>query len=282
MITENDLHLGNGNQLHIYDSGIAGPSTLNLFWLHGTPSTGALPVRLLNSSQHLSIRWISFDRPGYGSSTPNPNRTVVSTANYVAQIADSLQINRFAVLGYSGGGPYALACGALLPDRVFGVASVSGPAPLSADGLDWFQNMTVVNADEFKAARAGRITLERYLQTATPEPEMFAPIDLAALAGEWSWFVNVVDLALQSGTHGQIDDDLALVTDWGFSLTKIAVPTLLLHGLDDQLVPSAHANWLARHIPMADLRLFPSQGHISILNFGQTALTWLRQLADEA
>ena len=141
-MTEVDLELGDGRTLHAYDTG-AGVTDgrLAVFWHHGTPNIGTPPEPLFAAAEELGIRWVSYDRPGYGGSTAYPGRTVASAAPYVAVVADALSIDRFAVMGHSGGGSHALACGALLPERVLGVVSVAGLAPFGAEGLDWFAGM---------------------------------------------------------------------------------------------------------------------------------------------
>lgn len=196
---------------------------------------------------------------------------------------EALGIERFAVMGHSGGGPHALACGALLPDRVLAVVSVAGLALFDVDGLDWFSGMTPSGVASLRAAAPGRAAKERY-EASDPEfdPEMFTPSDHAALSGSWSWLNSVVEPAMEAGPGGLIDDDLAYVALWGFDPTQITVPTLLLHGGQDRIVPSCHGEWLANHIDTAELRLYPEDGHISVLNFGESALGWLREQADGA
>ncbi|HEX5849276.1 MAG TPA: alpha/beta fold hydrolase, partial [Rubrobacter sp.] len=130
MVRETNVEAGDGRTLHAYDTGTAGmDGRLVVFWHHGTPNTGAPPEPLFEAADRLGIRWLSYDRPGYGGSTSRKDRNVASAAADVSDVADALGITRFAVMGHSGGGPHALACAALLPERVLGVVSVSGLAP---------------------------------------------------------------------------------------------------------------------------------------------------------
>jgi pimeloyl-ACP methyl ester carboxylesterase len=152
--SEIDVRLPDGRILHCYDTEASG--SLALFWHHGTPNIGAPPKPLFDAADRLGIRWVSYDRPAYGGSSPNPGRDVASAAADVAAAADALGIDRFAVMGHSGGGAHALACGALLPERVLGVVSVSGMAPRSADGLDWFEGIAPLGVASLRAAVAGR------------------------------------------------------------------------------------------------------------------------------
>ena len=278
-MNETDLELSDGRTLHVYDTGSDGQ--LALFWHHGTPNIGAPPEPLFTAASRLGIRWVSYDRPGYGGSTPCADRNIASAATYVSSIADALGIDRFAVMGHSGGGPHALACGALLPERVLGVVSVSGLAPFGAEGLDWFAGMTPSGEASLRAALAGREAKERYEASAEYDPEMFTPADHAALSGSWSWLNSVVGPAMEHGPGGLIDDDLAYVAPWGFDPGQIVAPTLLLHGGEDRIVPSAHGEWLASRIPSAELRLCPGDGHISVLNASERALDWLREHSDQ-
>ncbi|MGH2477209.1 MAG: alpha/beta hydrolase [Candidatus Limnocylindrales bacterium] len=277
MVSDFEVDLGGGRTLHAYDTGADGAAgRLAVFWHHGTPNIGAPPVPLFPAAERLGIRWVSYDRPGYGGSTPHRGRDVASAAVHVATIADALGIDRFAVVGHSGGGPHALACGALLPDRVVGVVSVAGLAPFGAEGLDWFAGMVSSGEMSLRAAAEGRSAKERFETSGTAYDPEFIPADLAALAGEWAWLGDVVGPAIEAGPGGLIDDDLAYVAPWGFEPAQVVPPTLLLHGGRDRVVPSSHSVWLARRCPSAELRLSPDDGHISVLTSADAAMDWLR------
>src|SRR5215212_9701423 len=241
-----ELDLGDGRALHVYDTGADdADGRLAVFCHHGTPNIGASPEPLFEAGDRLGIRWVSYDRPGYGGSTTYQDRNVASAAAAVSSIADALGIDQFAVMGHSGGGPHALACGALLPERVLGVVVVAGLAPFGAEGLDWFEGFGPAGVAELRAAAAGRAALEKHLAESDDEPD-FTPEDEAALAGEWSWFIDVVRPAIAGGMGGFIDDDLAGVGAWGFDPADIVAPVLVLHGGRDRVVPSSHGEWLAR------------------------------------
>jgi pimeloyl-ACP methyl ester carboxylesterase len=278
--TEADLELRDGRRLHFYDTGAdSAGDRLAVFWHHGTPNIGAPPAPLFPAADRLGIRWVSYDRPGYGGSTPDPGRDVASAAACTASVADALGIDRFAVVGHSGGGPHALACGALLPERVLGVVSMAGLAPFGAEGLDWFAAMAASGVASLRAAAAGRAAKEKYEASGAEYDPEFTPADEAALSGTWSWVVEVVGPAIEAGPGGLIDDDLAYVAPWGFDPAQVHPPVLLLHGGRDRVVPSSHGQWLARHCPAAELRLYPDDGHISVLNSSAGALDWLREQA---
>jgi len=268
-VIETDLALPNGRTLHVHDTG--GPARLTVFWHHGTPNLGAPPGPLLPLAESLGVRWVSYDRPGYGSSTHLPDRTVGNAAECVAAVADALGIGDFAVMGHSGGSSHALATAALLPGRVTAVASLAAVAPFGAEG--WFDGMAAASAASLRAATEGRAAKEKYEAAAEFDPEVFTAADFAALTGSWSWLNDVVQPAL--GAAGPIDDDLAYVTPWGCDPAAITAPALLLHGADDRMVPATHSKWLASRIPGAELRLTPGDGHISVLDHAAGALTWL-------
>jgi pimeloyl-ACP methyl ester carboxylesterase len=281
MVTEVDLELGDGRTLHTYDTGADGATgRLTVFWHHGTPNIGAPPVPLFPAAERLGIRWVSYDRPGYGGSNPHRGRDVASAAFYVSSIADALGIDRFAVMGHSGGGPHALACGALLPERVLGVVSAAGLAPFGAEGLDWFAGMAASGVASLRAAAEGRASKERYEASGVEYDPEFTPADQAALAGAWSWLGDVVGPAVKAGPGGLIDDDLAYVAPWGFDPAQVIAPVLFLHGGRDRVVPSSHSEWLARRCPSAELRLSADDGHISVLNSATSAMDWLRTHAE--
>ncbi|TQM78247.1 pimeloyl-ACP methyl ester carboxylesterase [Saccharothrix saharensis] len=275
MVTEIDIRLDDGRALHAYDAG-EDAGDLAVFWHHGTPNTGAPPAPLFPAARRLGLRWVSYDRPGYGGSTPRPGRDIASAAGCTEAVADALGIDRFAVVGHSGGAPHALACGALLPGRVVGVVGVAGLAPFEADGLDWFAGMTASGVASLRAAHAGRAVKERFEASGVVYDPEFTEADLAVLEGDWSWFTEVVGPAVQAGPAALIDDDLAYVNPWGFDPADVTVPVLLLHGGRDRVVPASHAEWLAGRCPAAELRLSPDDGHLSIVRSAPAALDWLR------
>jgi pimeloyl-ACP methyl ester carboxylesterase len=278
MVTEVDLELSDGRTLHVYETGANdGEGRHPVVWHHGTPNIGAPPEPLFAAADQLGLRWVSYDRPGYGGSTPSPGRDIASAAGDVAGIADALGLEHFAVMGHSGGAPHALACGALLPERVRAVVAAASLAPFDAEGLDWFAGMSASGIASLRAAAAGREAKERHESSGAEYDPEFTPADLAALSGRWSWLLEVVRPAMEAGPAALIDDDLAYTASWGFDPVEVKAPVLLLHGEQDRVAPSAHSEWLARRCPSSELRLSPGDGHISILNSAEDALSWIRQ-----
>ena len=280
-VIENSVVLPDGRTLHYYDTGAADGADLAVVWFHGSPNIGEPPQPLFPAAAERGIRFVSYDRPGYATSTEHPGRDVASAAQDVAAVVDALGIARFAVLGHSGGGPHALACAALIPGRVIAAVDVSGIAPYGGEGLDYFAGINPGGEAELRAAVRGREELTACLESAEFDPEMFTPADLAALEGSWAWLAGVAGKAMEEGLTGFIDDDLAAVKPWGFDPATIDVPVLICHGEDDRVVPIAHSRWLAAQIPTSQLLSYPADGHITVLDSAAVpALDWIRSRAD--
>ncbi len=245
----------------------------------GTPSGGRLYEAHVRAGAERGIRHAIYSRPGYAGSDRAEGRTVADCAGDVAAIADALGAGEILVEGASGGGPHALACAALLPERVLAAASVAGVAPRDADGLDWLAGMGQENLDEFGAAEVGGQALASYLEAETSQmlgatgPQLhdalgslLSDVDAKALSGEYAeWLAQSVDAGLAPGIWGWFDDDLAFVKDWGFVLGSIERPVTIWHGAQDRFVPFTHGEWLATHVPGAKARLHEEHGHLSLL-----------------
>jgi len=265
-----------GRTLHVYDTGDAEvESDAVVIWHHGTPQIGEPPGPLVSALGQCRMRCVSYDRPGYGGSAPHHGRDVASAAADVAAIADALGIEEFATVGVSSGGPHALACAALLPGRVTGAVNVAGPAPFGADGLDWFAGMADAAAARMHAGLRGRVAIETHLSSTGFAADGLTLSDLTALVDDWRWLGAISQQAMASGFRGVVDDVLSMVTPWGFRPSEISAPVLVVHGGDDRIVPSAHGEWLAHHLDVAELWLRPGDGHIAVLNSCAAALNWL-------
>lgn len=274
MIRELDVPLPDGRTLHAYDTGPA-DAPLTVVWHHGTPQIGTPPDGLFDDH---GFRWVGYDRPGYGGSTPLPGRVMAHAAADTAAVADALGIDRFAVLGASSGGPHALACAALLPDRVIAAACLASLAPPDAAGLDWHGGMAPGGAAELRAAAAGRDALAAHLaEVGDAEPDVFIDRDFADFATPiGGWLGRAAGQGMAGGPGGFLDDDLANVTPWGFDVDQVAAPVVLLHGTGDRCVPASHSEWLADRCDTAELVLCPDEGHISVWRHVATALDRLR------
>ena len=184
-------------------------------WCGGTPHTGALLAPHVDAAAARGIRLVSVARPGFGGSMRAPGRSIADAAADVLRVADLLGIERFVVTGYSGGGPHALAIGALGGDRVLGVATFGSPAPFSDDGA-WFDGMQDPGA--LRSARNGRAAREEWEETARFDPEQFTGDDYSALDGPLTALGAEAGRASELEQGGSVDDDLALVMPWGVDL----------------------------------------------------------------
>jgi pimeloyl-ACP methyl ester carboxylesterase len=244
----------------------------------GTPNSRLLYDGWIEDAQARGIRLISYDRPGCGGSTAHPGRTVASAADDVAAIAKELTVSRLLVWGISGGGPHALACAALLPDLVVAAVALAPPAPWQAEGLDWFAGMGEQNVKEFTAALHSREACEQIveaeaLELLSADPDTLAqtfdsllcPVDAAVLTPDFARFViRKVRAGIGERRDGWVDDEIAFTKPWGFELSRIQIPVLLMHGAHDLMVPLSHGKWLARHIPGVDARFLPDDGHLTL------------------
>lgn len=267
------------------------PRGFPVFLLHGTPGC-RLSVRPSDADLHrLGVHLITYDRPGYGRSDPHPGRSVADAADDVRAIADHLGLGRFAVMGRSGGGPHALACAALLPDRVTRAASLVGPAPFDAPGLDWLEGMVDLNRRQFRAAQLGARQLARIIfpqvvaMRADPE-HLVRRLEAEASPGDRRTFrdpayraelVASITEAVGRSLDGWASDSLAFTRPWGFDPRWISVPTLLWHGVWDVFIPVTHALWLAEQIADSVLMLAERSSHMAAAQMQRGVLRWLLQ-----
>jgi pimeloyl-ACP methyl ester carboxylesterase len=290
------LSLSDGRRLELVEGG--DPGGVPVFIHHGTPGGPLLGPAWDNDGRERGLRLVLAARPGYASSTRAPGRSVRDVASDVAEVADRLGIERFLTWGWSGGGPHALACAALLPDRVVAAASLAGVAPYDADGLDFMAGMGEGNIEEFGlTVEGGEAAIRPLLEGQAHElldagPEQFveamAPhlteVDAAEMQGPFGEVVHAQTLAgLAQGADGWIDDNLAFVRPWGVDLVGIRVPVQVWQGRNDAMVPYAHGEWLAARIIGADARLSEDDGHLTLVTRQLPAMhQWLRERWDAA
>lgn len=272
------LHLPDGRALDVAVAGESGPA---LVFHHGTPSAAEDYADWVAQTAAAGLRWVSFSRPGYGGSARRAGRSVTDNCTDVTAVLDALEIDRFVAMGWSGGGPHALACGALLAPRCAGVVTLAAVAPYAGAaeaGLDWFAGMGPENLEEFRAALEGEAAVRAFLEPMRPEltamtgPEVAESLgglvdaaDIAVLTGQFAEHMAAsFREAVRSGVDGWIDDDLAFARHWGFELTDVAVPVSLWQGEDDRMVPCAHGSFLAERLPDVRAHLLHGEGHLSI------------------
>jgi pimeloyl-ACP methyl ester carboxylesterase len=270
------VELPDGRDLDVL---VAGPASATpLVFHYGTPGGAALFDPMVDSATRHGLRTVICSRPGYGGSTPRPGRRVADVAADTAAVLDLLGAGPFVTLGWSGGGPHALACAALLPGRCVAAASVAGVAPYGAPGLDWTAGMGAENVAEFGAAAAGETALTAYLEEQAPTlatvrgsevaaalGDLVSDVDKRQLTGDFADFLAAsFRAAVAGGIAGWRDDDLAFVRDWGCPLPA-PVPVAVWQGGEDRMVPFAHGEWLAANLPGARAHLLPDEGHLSVV-----------------
>lgn len=284
-----------GRTLEVLDTGPE--DGFPLVFHFGTPSA-AVPVPFLaEPARERGLRLVTYSRPGYGGSSPRPDgahaATVADDVADTVTVLDHLGLDDFLTIGWSGGGPRALGCAALLPGRCRAAACVAGPAPESEIDWDIREGMAPENVEEFTAVREGVEALERFLEGQTAlfgvTAEQLAE-SLGGLAPEADRAVLTVEVAEtlaagfraagRQGTVGWRDDDLAMmVRPWGFDLGSIEVPVSVWAGAADTMVPFRHGAWLAARVPGAQPRFFEEDGHISLMVTAERILDDLLHLA---
>lgn len=259
---------------------VAGPDEGALVILHhGTPgSAGRFWPPHAEEATTRGLRLAAYSRPGGAGSARHEGRSVASCAADTAAVADALGADTFFTMGGSGGGPHALACAALLGDRVLAAATIAGVAPADAGGLDWLAGMGEENVEEFGAAKAGPGTLQEFIgrwagelreitgdQVLASLGDLVSPADAAVLSGEYAEHAaEGIRDSLSTGIWGWFDDDLAFVKPWGFDVGSIAVPVSIWQGRQDRFVPAAHGEWLAANVSGATGHLLGEHGHLSL------------------
>ena len=255
------------------------PGGLPLVLHHGTPSGAVRLEPVFESALRHGLRIVLASRPGYGASSPHPGRRVADVAADTAALLDGLDATHFVTIGWSGGGPHALACAALLPGRCAGASVIAGVAPHDASGLDWSAGMGEENIAEFDAAARGVQALDAFLTAIVPGlarvtadevveafGDLLSEVDRRALAGGFAdYLAQSTRYSVSAGIAGWREDDLAFLADWGFPLIDIRVPVAVWQGDQDRMVPPAHGHWLAGHVPGAEVHLLPGEGHLSLL-----------------
>ena len=266
------------------------PEGRPIFLLHGTPGSRLGPRPRSAVLHRLGVQLISFDRPGYGESDRLEGRRVADAAADVLAIADAYGLDRFAVVGRSGGGPHALACAALLPGppdagrrpgrdrptRRRGAGLVRRDGPVQRHGAHGRANgyeglVGALTEAAAEAVRADPASLLARLQAEMPDPDRRVVAD----RGIRAMLLETYTEALRTSAHGWIDDALAFCSPWGFDPALVTVPVLLWHGASDDFSPASHARWLADRIPSAAVVVQAGAAHFGALDVLPDILRWL-------
>jgi len=264
-----------GRELEVLDNGVE--STKAIVFHHGTPASASLWSQWFAYAADLGIRAISYSRAGYATSDRDFGRSVVSVNKDIAEVLEAKAIEKFVAIGWSGGGPHALA-NTLLASNV-GAITLAGVGAFGVEDLDFLEGMAQENHDEFGASLQGEEVIQQwFIDNASAFKSvggaeireafggLISDADKKSMEGS---FADVLAAAIRSGIavsfDGWVDDDVAFTKPWGFELSAITKPVKIWQGDQDFMVPHAHSRWLAKHIPTAELTFIPGQGHVTLL-----------------
>ena len=264
-----------GRELEVLDNGVE--SSKAIVFHHGTPASAALWSQWFAYAADLGIRAISYSRAGYATSDRDFGRSIVSVNKDIAEVLEAKAIEKFVAIGWSGGGPHALA-NTLLASNV-GAITLAGVGAFGVEDLDFLEGMAQENHDEFGASLQGEEVIQQwFIDNASAFKSvggaeireafggLISDADKKSMEGS---FADVLAAAIRSGIavsfDGWVDDDVAFTKPWGFELSAITKPVKIWQGDKDFMVPHAHSRWLAKHIPTAELTFIPGQGHVTLL-----------------
>jgi pimeloyl-ACP methyl ester carboxylesterase len=250
------------------------PNGFPVMLMHGGPGS-----RLLcpdeDATAAAEVRLLTVDRPGYGGSDRRPDPTLLGWADDVRALANRLDLERFAVVGFSAGGGYALACAARMPERIsaVGLACCEGPYDQVPGALE--QGMTPEERTLFEGIRRDPVAAR---EAVADHVGWYQDPDAI-----WEWEPSAVDVPIlarpdvrdaltqmfregaRQGVGGLVDDWIALSLPWGFPLTDLKMPVVVCHGELDHLVGPAHAHHFSAVLPNTTLVLYPHDGHLLLL-----------------
>jgi pimeloyl-ACP methyl ester carboxylesterase len=250
------------------------PSGTPVLWCHGGPGSRLEPMWLHHAAAETGLRIVGIDRPGYGMSDPKPGRSIVDVVGDMLVIADHLGIARFATVGVSTGGAYALAFAALAPAKVLGVVACCSMTDMAwAPGRATMSQLhahDVWNAPDRDSAIAAAVEAHGV----NGSKLLGGGIDAALadsdrqLFGDPRWMTDAMTgfpAMFTFGLQGYADDRIADGSGWtGFDVSQIRCPVTVLHGSHDRMVDVIHAKHTADLVPGADLVLVDGLGHFSI------------------
>lgn len=266
------LELSDNREFEYLDNGVK--SDKAILFLHGTPGDATAWLKWLDEVSKVSA--IATSRPGYGNSQRRSGRTVASDIENQSQVLDFFGIKSFVAIGWSGGGPHALNM--TRDSRCAAAFTLAGVGEFGREDLNFLEGMGPENHDEFGEALKGEAAITSWMEKNGPA---FKNVSGAELIEAFGGLIGDADKraltpsvaeesaatmrrALSKGFTGWVDDDLAFVRDFGFHISRIDKPVVIWQGDDDFMVPKAHSEWLAKHIPGSKLRFVPGHGHISL------------------
>ena len=274
--TSQTMTLKDGRTLGYAEYGA--PQGKIIFEFHGNPSSRLGSALFDEAAQRLGVRVIGIDRPGMGLSDYKPGRKLLDWPDDVVELADNLGIDRFPIVGGSGGVPSTLACAYKFPERLTATGILFGPRPLGTPGATdgWSRSRRIqaflgrngpgwVGSLAMRAvARVMRNNPDSALTKLfkeLPKPDR----DSFNIPGVRQQYIDTIREAFRSGTRGVAVDYALSMKSWGFRLEDITIEAQLWHGEDDTVVPPAMGRYLAKTIPNCEARFLPNEGHFSLL-----------------
>ena len=289
---EGTIAVGDDRQIGFAEFG--DPQGRAVFWLHGTPGARRqIPVEARVYAEQRQIRLIGVDRPGIGSSTPYQYDTIFAFAEDLRTIADTLGIDRFEVIGLSGGGPYTLACAAAMPDRVVAAGVLGGVAPVR--GVDAISGgiSTLISAAAPVVQIAGaplRLAASALIRLIRPvaEPALYAYAAISPAADRQllvrpefrAMFLDDLLNGSRKQLAAPFADVVVFARDWGFRLDEVKVPVRWWHGDRDHIVPFEHGQHVVSRLPDAQLTHLPGESHLAGLGRAEEILDSMLGLWD--
>jgi pimeloyl-ACP methyl ester carboxylesterase len=271
----NALKLSDGRSIEYIDNGVSSKSALILH--HGTPTSMTVWGTWLAAAAEKGIRAIACTRPGYAGSDRKVGHRIIDANDDLEEILNQLDIENFVSIGWSGGGPYALASGLL--KKCTGVQLIASVSPYDADDFDWFQDQTPEMVEEAKVSaksledsitfKEGYYTELRDMTTEQFLVEYEKRSSFKAFENAYREFSKDLSFsmrdALRDGAIGYAEDEYAFLSNWGFETKEIQVPVGIWQGLDDKSVSPHMAKWLNANIVKPTLKLLEGQHHGSIM-----------------
>jgi pimeloyl-ACP methyl ester carboxylesterase len=289
---EGNIAVGEDRQLGFAEFG--DPQGRAVFWLHGTPGARRqIPTEARVYAEQKNIRLIGVDRPGIGSSTPYQYPNVVAFADDLRTMADTLGIGKMAVVGLSGGGPYALGCAAAMPDRVVaagvlgGVAPASGPDAIGGGAMALGSRVAPllrVAGFPIRWMAVALVWLAR--PVASPAADLYARISpegdryLLTRPELKAMFLDDLLNGSRKQLAAPLFDIIVFARDWGFRLYEVKVPVRWWHGDHDHIVPLAHGQHVVSRLPDAELYHLPRESHLAGLGRGEEILRTMMDIWD--
>lgn len=274
--TDRSVRLSDGRNLGFAEFG--DPQGKPVFLFHGQPGNRLFRHPDDSISVFLEVRLITVDRPGYGLSDFQPGRKILDWAQDVAELADCLGMDRFAVAGFSGGGPYAAACACKIPHRITKTALVSSSPPMHVPEINW-EIPSALRINYSLANHAPsllKLLFKMYWSYSRRNPEAFIDAalkhsslpdrELLSDPGMHAMLLDVWKENIRVDSRGYVRDAEILMKDWGFSLREVQTEVFLWQGEADQNTPRRWAQYMASEIPHCKPAFFTSEGHFLLFS----------------